>query len=265
MFFVCFPVNFVNYIYEVIYIEKNIIKLHNSFIEIQKLGWIEARGNGYGAAGIMLEQLLGLSNNKFEIPDFYGIELKTKRKNSKSFISLFCAAPDGEYLFSTKDIVNKFGWPDKKYKSSNILFCDVYGNKKMDVGIKYMMRLDVDYNHKRIYLCVYSKYTGALLSRSDFYWSFELLEEKLIRKLKLLAIVYIKNKKIKNKDFFYYEEINFFKLISFERFCELIDLGVIKISFKVGVRMLNGNIKTVDHGTSFSISESDVEKLFILL
>ena len=265
MFFVCFFIYFANYIYEVIFIENNIVKLYNSFTEIKKLGWIESNCTGSGAAGIMLEKLLGLSNNKFELPDFYGIELKTKRKNSKSFISLFCAAPDGKYLFSTKDIVNKFGWPNKTFKNLNVLFCDVYGNKKVDVGIKYMMKLNVDYNRKRIYLSVYSRSSGLLLSANDFYWSFELLEEKLIRKLELLAWVYIKNKRIKNKVLFCYDEIKFYKLLSFEKFCELIDIGVIRISFKVGVKSLNGHTKNIDHGTSFSISENDIEKLFVVL
>lgn len=227
------------------------------------MGWIESKYKGSSGIGRTFEELLGLPCNEFEIPDFSGIEIKTRRYNSKSYISLFNAAVDGKNLFQTKNIVNKYGWPNKLYPNTKILYCDIYGNNFSKVGTKYIMKAKVDYIDKCVYLNIFFK-NATPVSLKEYCWSFELLEEKLNRKFKYLAIIFADNKFINGKEFFFYKEIKFYKLVSFDRFCKLLSLGLIKISFKNGVYKNGKNSgKSYDHGTSFSINESDVEKLFI--
>lgn len=64
-------------------------KLKNKFETIKKLGWIKSIRKGSTGIGATFEKLLGINENSFEIPDFDGIEIKTKRNYSNSFTSLF--------------------------------------------------------------------------------------------------------------------------------------------------------------------------------
>lgn len=229
------------------------------------MGWIKSKYKGSGAIGRTFEDLLGLPYNKFEIPDFNGIEIKTKRYNSKSYISLFNAAIDGKLLFQTKNFVDKFGWPNKSYPSTKVLFCDIKGEKNNYVGAKYIMHAKVNYNDKRVYLNVFSK-SGAPISLNEYYWSFDLLEKKLKRKCNFLAVVLAENKFFDKTEFFFYKKIIFYKLISFHNFCKLISLGIIKITFKNSIYKSGINYgKPYDHGTSFSIQLDDLDKLFYVI
>lgn len=236
--------------------------LKDCFLKINSMGWIESKYKGSGAVGRTFEELLGLPFNEFEIPDFNGIEIKTRRCNSKSYISLFNAALDGKMLFQTRMFVNKYGWPSKLYPSTKVLYCDINGDKITRVGIKYFMRAQLDYSDRCIYLNIFSK-NSVPISLKEYCWSFDLLEEKLKRKLNFLAVVFVENKFVNGKEFFFYKEIKFYKLISFNKFCELISSGLIKISFKNGVYKEGKHCgKSYDHGTSFSIQENDLDKLF---
>src|SRR5574344_982858 len=97
-------------------------ELYRRYKEIQKMGYVPAVNNYNSGIGLTFEKLLGLSNNDLEIPDYNGIEIKTRRAYSKSFITLFNATPDGEYLFQIKRIKKKYGYYDMqeyKYKVFN--------------------------------------------------------------------------------------------------------------------------------------------------
>lgn len=62
---------------------------------------IEGKGKGYNSIGVTFEQLLGIEQNELEIADYEGIEIKTKRYNSKSYITLFSYAPEGNCYHET--------------------------------------------------------------------------------------------------------------------------------------------------------------------
>ena len=75
---------------------NNLKRLSNEFYRIQCMNWIKNVGKGYSSAGKTLENILGKTDDYESLPDFDGIELKTKRNNSKSWITLFHASPDGK-------------------------------------------------------------------------------------------------------------------------------------------------------------------------
>ena len=248
-----------------IFISIYIHNLKEKFETVKQLGWIEGITNGSGSIGVTFERMIGLSYNEFEIPDFEDIEIKTKRRSSNAYISLFNSSMDGKYLFSSKKLVEDYGWPDKTFRYINILFGDVFGDKLVFVGKYRKMKLDVDYCERKIFLKIYSD-SNFLLSDNDFFWSFDLIEEKLLRKLSFLALVKADNKIINGKEFFFYNDITFFKLKSFDTFCDLLSAGVIRVTFKSGVqRGKNSLAFPYDHGTSFAIRERDLEKLFDII
>lgn len=245
--------------------EKEIIEnmnyLKERFAEISKKGYIKGICNGYSSIGRTFENELGLVENEFGVPDYNGIEIKTRRAYSKSAITLFNATPDGDDLFEVERLKNTYGYPFKKDRKYKVLYIEVFGNKLNFAGIKYQYKIEVDKINKKIYLCVFDKYNNLLEKKVS--WSFKYLQERLMIKLNYLAVINAWNKRIDNIDYFKYYKLIFYKLKSFNRFIELIEDGTIKIVIKVDIHTgINNYGKTYDHGCGFSIKEEDLTKLF---
>ena len=242
----------------------NIIKLFDEFEKIRNLGWIESINKGYSSVGLTFEKLLGKEIENFEIPDYYGIEIKTKAYYARKYIpsiSLFHATPDGKYLFETKRLVETYGYPDKNdrnYKVLNVVCSTQYRTK---IGNGYSMQLKINYKEEKIYLKIYNQHD--ILVDTETFWFFKTLEEKLYRKLKIVAYIKAQRKKINNIEHFRYQYIDFYKLKNFDEFIKLIENGKIVITFKIG-RFRTGKKRGQihDHGTAFVINENALEELY---
>lgn len=241
---------------------NTIIELRNKFTNIKELGWIKSSKNGKGNIGLTFEELLGLSNNQFEIPDFDGIEIKTKRKNSTSYITLFSSTPDGPHFHEVERLKNKYGYPHSKCKEYKVLNNSIFANNKSKVGLFYYFKLNVDDNSKKIFLKIFD--TKGNLIENEVFWYFDTLKEKLYRKLKILAFISADSKIIDKSEYFKYHNMEIYILKNFDTFIKLIETGVIRVSFKISV-FLSGSKKGKihDHGTSFEILEKDLNKLYI--
>lgn len=162
-------------------------QLQKEFERISKKGYIRGIYNSLSSIGRTFENELNLPMNKEAVPDYYGIEIKTRRTYSKSVITLFNAVPDGEAALEVERLKNTYGYPYKRDKRYNALYFDAYGNKLTFGGVKYRYKIDVDRKQEKIYLCICDR-QGKLLERR-VYWSFKYLENKILTKLKYLAIV----------------------------------------------------------------------------
>ena len=245
-------------------IDQNIIDLKNDFQRIKEKGWIKSLYKGTGGIGLTFEKMLNKEIENFEIPDYQGIEIKTHWSFSKSYTTLFNATPDGKELFEIKRLRNKYGYPDKDLKNYKVFYGFVNATEKNFIGIKHQYKLNVNKDEKRIYLNIYDK-KGNLID-TDTYWSFDMLEEKLKRKLTTLA--YVKAlKRTKNKEeYFKYISITFYQLKSFETFINLIEDGTIIINFNVGIFKKGDKIGEIyDHGTGIRIDNKDLDKLFDII
>lgn len=236
---------------------NNIIELKSIFESIKKQGWI--RSSRYGSTGIgkTFEDLLNKREENFEIPDFQGIEIKTRRMSTKRDITLFSAAPDGTYLFETERIRKKYGHTVNGittfYKEINSI--------KYSQSFQYKFILKVDHDTEKIYLHVYNK--DDILVDSQTYWSFEMIREKLERKLNYLALIKAINYHENEIEYFKYTQIKIYKKVNFQNFIELIEKDKITIIFKIGT-YTDGNRygKTKDHGTAFIIKENYLRALY---
>ena len=242
-------------------INKSIITLKERFYEISMKGYVKGICKGYSSIGRTFENELGLTENKFGVPDFNGIEIKTRKAYSKSAITLFNATPDGDELFEIERIKKAYGYPCKKDRKYKVLYIEAYGNKLNYAGIKYQYKIEVDRKKEKVYLCIFNKYNNLIERKVS--WSFKYLQERLILKLSYLAVVNAWNKKIDNTEYYKYYKLSFYKLYSFEKFIDLIENGTIKITIKVDIHTGENNYgKTYDHGCGFSIKEEDLTKLF---
>lgn len=221
--------------------------------------WIESKDKGDGGVGITLESLLEKERENFELPDYKGIEIKAKCSIRETSITLFSAVPDS-YLFEIQRLVQKYGYPDKQYPQFNVFNLAVYGNRKVKMGEHYF-KLSVNWRIRQVVLQVFDKKFKIVDELTS--WSFDMLKEKLERKLSKLALVHAKRKFEHNVVYFKYTDVKFFQLVSFERFLTLIENGVIRITFRIGVYKDERRFgKIYNHGTTICIDESDIGKLF---
>lgn len=225
---------------------------------IIKLGWVESKGNGYGAAGYTFEKLLKIPTNNFEIPDYCGIEIKTKISKKFMNISLIGATPDS-YLFVIKDILGKYGYYSKKDNDTMVFYSSFTTLNRTFLKPNRYGQLYVDYLNKKVILKV-TNYYGKMVDDSIF-WSFDLLKEKLCRKDSYLLIIYGDRKYYHSKVYFRYNSFDLFELKGFNDFLIAIEIGKVIINFNV-LMYRNNNDKIYDHGTTFNLNCEDLTFVF---
>lgn len=242
-------------------ITENVISLKKEFERIKKMGYIKSTRSGYTGIGKTFEDLIGKAEDTLEEPDYHGIEIKTKRGYSKGYTTLFCAAPQGKSEFETKRLSNTYGYPDKILKNKKVLANSVQANYPTLIAGHFSFRLQIDYEKQKIYLIIKDR-NGTLLE-SNAYWDFSTIQEKLERKMKILAFIKAWPKRIDGIDYYKYYDIKFYQLKSFEKFLKLIEQGVIRITFKIGVVRRGERMGEIhDRGTGFEIEECNLKKLF---
>lgn len=239
----------------------DLISLKKKFEEIKKMGWIESKRCGTTGIGYTFETLIGKEEESFPIPDYGTIEIKTRFRNSKEDMTLFNASPDGDYLFPTRKMYEKYGFPDKKFPNYKVFYANISTLAKF-AGKENRFKLLVDRSKKKIKIIVIDRIGN--LEDTEVSWSFDILKEKIERKIKYLAIVKADCKFYFGKQHFKYYEINFYVLKNFETFISLIEKGIVKTVFAIGFYKSGPKLGQMNsHGVGFDIAEKDIEKLFI--
>lgn len=241
--------------------KENISDFIKRFNAIKEKGWIKGCVSGKGNIGRTFENELGCSENSLEIPDYNGIEIKTKLNFKKNYITLFTCKSESKFYNNTDRLKELYGYYDKELKNYKVLNTAAYCTRKVIINSKYQFKLNIDRNDKRIYLYVYDL-KNNLIDKSS-YWDFDTLEEKINRKLKILAIIKA-NKTIDNGcEYFKYRNMYMYKFKSFNNFIDLIENGKIRICFKVGLYKSGNKFgKTYDHGTGFEIKECNLLEMY---
>ena len=237
---------------------SDILALKEKLDKIKNLGWTECENKNKSVTGKTLENLLEINPDNFEIPDYNTIEIKSKVSKRENYIDLFCATPDS-YVLETKRLYDKYGYIDSNnYKILNFV---LYGEFLKPINNEYSAKLRIDYKNKKVIMEIYNKDNELIDNLSS--WSFELLEEKLCRKLNYVCLVEGDKKFSHNVLYVRYDKYKFYKLKKFSNFIRLLKRGQIRISFTLGV--YKSGIKSGkmhDHGTQFSIRKENMKLLF---
>ena len=238
---------------------RKVYSLKKDLDRIKKMGWIPCN-NHYGDAGNKLEELLNRNPSNFEIPDYDGIEIKTKKSLLYSNITLFSATPDS-YLFEIKRIHKLYGYPDRKNRDFKILNNSVYCNNLTYIYNGIYFTLKIDRMNNKVKLLVCNSNMDVIDDLTS--WSFNMLKEKLERKLRYLCFVEVDKILFQNQLYIKYVNDSYYLLKGFETFINLIETGFISITFRISV-FKSGKRKGQihDHGTSLSISKENLDLLF---
>lgn len=240
--------------------KKNMLELKEKFEIIKKSDLVSSLRRGNTGIGYTFECLINKKEDKLYYPDFKGIEIKTKLGYSKSPMTLFCLTPIKDNDYCIKYLLTTFGYPNKNYNLKN-LRGNSYHNKNNIIANKFIFKLRVDRINKKINLIILNQYLEVI--DNTIYWPFDNIKNRLLTKLNYLAIIegypYYKN----NLKYYKYTKINFYKLISFEQFLNLIENDIIFISFNIGTHTSKEKYGAIyDRGTAFRINTQDIEKLF---
>lgn len=242
-------------------ITEELKNLKREFLRIKSMGYVKSTRKGPTGIGKTFEDLLGKKEDRESLPDYHGIELKTKRAYTKSYTTLFSLTPEGDDEYQVKRLRDKYGYFINNGSKIKVLMCSIQANCSTFVANKYLFKLDVDREKERIVLNIANQNFTVIDRKS--YWSFELIKSRLERKLPYLALVKAWTNHKDGVEYYKYYDIDFYKLKTFEEFLNLLESGTIRITFKVGVYK-QGPFKNQinDKGTSFEIQEIDFCKLF---
>ena len=241
--------------------EESIKKLKSEFLRIKSLKYIQSNEQEYGNIGDIFEAKLGKNKDNFFLADYNGIEIKTMREESTSKLHLFNAGPDGDYLFPIKRILNILGYPDRINKEYKVLNIDVNAKKFKYIGYYKKVKLHINKKERKIELLAANDRNISLEVNTS--WSFDLIEERINKKIKYLALIKAKTKVINGKEYFYYKDISFYKMKDFSNFIKLIEKGIIIVTFKIGVyRSGDKKGQIHDRGTGFSIEVKNIRLLY---
>ena len=101
---------------------------------------------------------------------------------------------------------------------------------------------------------------------NNTYWTFEKIENALLRKLKYLAFIQVWSTNRNGTKYYKYFKYNIYKFSNIYTFLNLIDKGIISVTFSIDSYKDAKNYgKIHDHGTTFDIKKEDLDKLFFLI
>lgn len=256
-------------------IDLNLItkeELITSLKQIEAMGWIEntTRKTNDGAAGNMLEDLLGIPENNLPIPNAAEWELKTHKEDSSSLVTLFHTEPSPRAAgIVPRVLLPLFGWEHqeagKKYPANEKSFRATidttsftrgfyaYVNnaeRKICIGFNAEKVLEKDHNWLT---SVIERLEGKELPVTP-YWNLDEIYGTMRNKLLNCFYVLVERKKINHKDYFHFYKAYMLKDFSIERFIEQLNSGNIKIDFDART----GH----NHGTKCRIKQNLVPSLY---
>ena len=105
---------------------NTIKKLKKQLEEIKEQGFIKTHRFHDNGIGKTLEDLLGIKENNFRLPDVGDVELKAKRIESDSMLTIATKSPEPRKV--NKVLFNKYKYRDKEGNFN--LHSTVYGSRK---------------------------------------------------------------------------------------------------------------------------------------
>lgn len=219
------------------------------------MGWIKTHRSGPTGIGKTLEDLLGITENNIDGPDFGDYELKSCRLDSNSMLTIFTKTPQPKGAANTLRMT--FGYSSDAYENDEkVLHSTLSADRFVSIA---------DTGHSLKVLCTSDKISIIAEDGKEYaYWTREQLKTAFEKKYKgkfVYAKAHSRNSGA-NEEFKFVEayEVSGF---DYDAFVALLEQGKIYIDLRIG--QYHGGTKngqTHDHGTGFRIKENDQSLLF---
>ena len=200
--------------------------LVDKFNAISNKGWIRAINKSLGAIGLTFEYELNKEPDTDFFPDFNSVEIKCLGRYSRYPIGLFACSFDGPDENEILRLAQTYGYYDSIFAKKKILYTPLRFNQYSASKNSFIFRLQLLYD--KIYLCVYDSNYNLVERKS--YISINTLYVHFMIKLQNLALVRASKKIIGDTKFFRYYKISLYKLISFDKFIDLLKRDIISVN-----------------------------------
>lgn len=201
--------------------------------------------------GDTFEHILGIPINNSRKADYLGeIELKTKRKKSKTLDTLFSKVPNWKIspVTSSTEMILKYGYQSKKHLG----FIDLYVTVS-NIPNQQQLFLSTDEEMQHL---LQEHVEDKIVCR----WTYDVLKLTLQEKHPKTIWVMADEKKVDGKIHFKYEKMMLTEKPIFSQFITLIGQGIITFDWRG--KVLPNATKYRDHGHCFRIKPKFRYKLF---
>ncbi len=214
---------------------------------IKEGGFVRTHRTHDTGIGKTLEDLLGIPENNLQTPDAGEIELKAKRLESNSMLTIATKSP-------VPRGVNKVLFEKAKYLDIHgeySLHSTVYGSRLNNQGLQVVFEDD------KLIL----KNSHGIVA----HWPISIFEEILKSKSDKILLVFAdtKGEKKSVNEEFHYVEAYLLSGLNIKKFQEAIETDKLKIDIRIGAfRSGAKKGKYHDHGTGFRINKKDFLSIF---
>jgi len=233
-------------------------KILKEFKRIKDKGFIKSRRKNDTGIGKTFEDYLGVDENNLKDPDFAGYEVKSHRKSSSSYVTLFTKSPTSPDTANSL-LREKFGTPEGSFKIKTIR-TSVFSDKWNTYLNRHSFIISVNRNTKTIDLI--SKTIHENKNVIECSWEFDELLASF-SKLKSLFFVTAERERRKGIEYFHFTNATIFNNPTFDKLIQLIEKGKLMVDIRLGVYSSGVNKHKIhDHGTAFRIKSKDLCKLY---
>lgn len=221
--------------------ETTVETITENLREIKSRGYIPSQRRGGTGVGHTLEQLLGLNENNFTVPDLGEVELKATRENANSLITLF-TLDRNVWKTQQQDIILKHGLVEQERRNLYVTFS----------GFNSIRGLRTSISEDALLL---TNTSNELLAQ----WKFESILAQFHKKVRHLILVNVKSRKEQNQEYFHYHQATFYSgwLLRWH-IPKLFRNGTIVLDLRMHLKA-----NTVrNHGSAFRIHESHLTQIY---
>lgn len=234
---------------------KTLCEFIDAYKKIRAQGWIKTHRPGSTGIGKTLEDLLGITENNIDGPDFGDYELKSCRLNSNSMLTMFTKTPQPRGAVNTLRQV--FGYSSDSYNNNEkVLHATLSADSFVSIA---------NTGRQLIIVCSPSKISIVADDHKEYaYWTKEQLQNAFEKKYKN-KFIYAKalSRGVGASEQFNFVDAYEVSGFDYKAFISLLEQGKIYIDLRIG--QYHGGTKdgqTHDHGTAFRIKEIDQPYLF---
>lgn len=225
--------------------QKDLNELIKNLREVKNRGWIQSMRKGPTGVGYTLESCLNIQENNFSVPDVGDIELKARRKNSTSMITLF-TFNKRVWKMDPLRAIQRYGVQDKD-------------KAKDRLGMYYTM--SVKPNNAGLFLHIDKEIIAVKSIGGDVIaeWHLNEIVKKFLEKVKNVLLVTAQVEIRDGVEYFLYDDA---VLLSGGT-----DLNLLRQQFQnehlmLDLRLHEKSTHARNHGTAFRVKLQYLEKLY---
>lgn len=211
--------------------------------KIKNMGYIVSMRKGNTGIGYTLETLLGITENNIKLPDLGEIELKSKRKNASTPVTMF-TFNRAVWKIKQLDVIKSYGYTDTTGRQA--LYCFV-STKPNQQGLFLKTTKDsLQMFHK----------DGNLVAE----WQEDSLIGTFLKKMPALVVVQAETRiNSEEREEFHYNEAYLFSKPSAKKLLTMIANDEILVDVRMHIN-LRGSVR--NHGTAFRTDEMKLLNCF---